>query len=101
MRAVALRRARIDWLVAASYGVGFSDLELMLEDFPLLDRGEPPLPGERKSTITRDFLLLYALRAQDVHDASEVKYRERVAEARRAGAVAYRTSYLDHESDAA
>lgn len=99
--AIAVRRARMDWLVAVSYGVSFSDLELMLEDFPLLDRSEPPISGERKSTITRDFLFLEALRDQGIHGATEAHYRERVLEARRAGAVAYRASYLDYEGDAA
>lgn len=55
-------RARIDLLCLIAYGAGYDDLELMLQDFPLLDRGQVALPGEPHSTITRDYLLLLAAR---------------------------------------
>lgn len=50
-------RAEIDVDVAIAYGLEFEDLEIMLQDFPLLDRGQPALEGEARSTITRDTLL--------------------------------------------
>jgi hypothetical protein len=58
--AIAELRARIDLLCLIGYGVGYEELEAMLQDFPLLDRAQPPLPGEPRSTITRDYLLLTA-----------------------------------------
>lgn len=50
-------RARIDALVAHAWGISNSDMELLLRDFPLLDRGQPALPGEERSTVTADFVL--------------------------------------------
>lgn len=55
-RAAALR-AQIEAEVALAYGANLSDLVLMLDDFPLLDRGQPPLPGEPRSTLTKDSIL--------------------------------------------
>jgi hypothetical protein len=51
-------RAEIDALVADLYGLSEEDFAYILTTFPLLDRDQPPLPGERKSFITRDQALL-------------------------------------------
>jgi hypothetical protein len=51
-------RAELDALVMRAYGLCVEDAKLVLADFPLLDRGQPPLPNERRSTITRDLLLV-------------------------------------------
>jgi len=88
-------RAEIDWRVLSAYQLGLDDLTLMLEDFPLLDRGEPSLPGEECSTITKDFLLLEAAVAlQSQSDPRVSVWRERVAAARLVGAAPYRPSHL-------
>lgn len=50
-------RARSDALVAAAWGMDLADMELVLRDFPLLDRGQPALEGEAKSTVTSDCVL--------------------------------------------
>ncbi len=47
-------RAHIDAEVVLAYGLGLEDLRLIFEDFPILDRGQVPLPGEFRSTVTRD-----------------------------------------------
>jgi hypothetical protein len=49
----AALRAQIDVHVALLYGLGLSDVALMLRDFPLLDRGAP----RGHSTVTRDTVL--------------------------------------------
>jgi hypothetical protein len=54
---VANLRANIDAAIHQAYGLDFNDLELMLRDFPLLDRGQPPISNEARSTVTKDFLL--------------------------------------------
>lgn len=88
-------RAEIDWRVLAAYQLGLDDLTLMLEDFPLLDRGEPPIPGEDCSTITRDLLLLETATALRLESDPRVPvWRERVAAARAVGAAPYRPSHL-------
>jgi hypothetical protein len=79
-------RARIDATVAVAYGATAEDVAMMLDDFPLLDRGQPLLDGHRRSTVTRDVLLAA------MHEASEgdrPDLRERVALWRDAGAVPY------------
>lgn len=88
-------RAEIDWRVAAAYGHGVKTLELMLEDFPLFDRPQPPLKGEKRSTITRDFLLLRA--AENLGQGGKprvAEWRDRVKMARELGAVPYVPSCL-------
>lgn len=88
-------RAEIDWRVLSAYRLGLDDLSLMLEDFPLLDRAEPPISGEERSTITKDFLLLETATAfQEQSDGRFSVWRERVAAARLVGAAPYRPSQL-------
>ena len=54
---MAQLRSEIDILVAEAYGLDAEDLELILQDFPLLDRKQQFNGKERKSTVTRDMLL--------------------------------------------
>lgn len=92
-------RASIDIAVHAAYGLGFEDLALILRDFPLLDRGQPPLEREERSTVTRDFILAQASRRFRVQSG---RYLERVTAARAAGAVPYIPSeFLSGEIDSA
>ena len=50
-------RAEIDAEVALAYGLSMNDMELIFKDFPIVDKGQPALLGESKSTITRDIVL--------------------------------------------
>jgi hypothetical protein len=85
-------RARIDLLCLIGYGAVYDDLELMLQDFPLLDRGQVALPGETHSTITRDYLLLLAARRFRYPTAELLK---RVNAAKALGAIPYIPSQSD------
>lgn len=85
-------RARIDLISLIAYGAGYDELVLMLQDFPLLDRRQPNLPGELRSTITKDYLLLGAARKFRRPTAELLK---RVQEARALGAVPYIPSQSD------
>jgi len=83
-------RAEIEWLALKGYSLGVSELEMVLKDFPLLDRRQPPLPGEKRSTITRDFVLLRA--CENIGGISESKIRNlrgRVDVARCLGAIPF------------
>lgn len=53
-------RAKIDARVAAMYGLSIHEYAYVLSTFPLLDRQQPPLPGDHevRSYITRDLALL-------------------------------------------
>ena len=53
-------RAELDIEVAKAYGLDFDDLELIMQDFPLLDRQQPTIKGEVRSTYSRDLLLSVA-----------------------------------------
>jgi hypothetical protein len=79
-------RAEIDVQVAAAYGLGYSDLELILEDFPLLDRSQQPIRGESRSRVTADVLLY---RASRMFKIAVTEPEARVDEARKAGAAPY------------
>lgn len=87
--AYAELRAHSDLLVAKLYGVEPSELALILEDFPLLDRHQPTIWGEKRSTITRDFLLSRAQRSTD-----DLNLKARITEAQKVGAVPYVPSHL-------
>lgn len=90
-------RAEIDAEVGLLYGLTLSQFACILQDFPLLDRAQRPLPGERRSTATRDLVLTTYARILKSHrqhallDAPEIV---RVADirttgARQHGAIAY------------
>lgn len=83
---MAQLRAQIDTEVALAYGLGLKDMELILQDFPLLDRGQIRLHGESRSTITRDTVL--SVMASRTGNNPKV-WSSRVAEAHTLGAVAY------------
>lgn len=79
-------RAEIDVDVAIAYGLQFEDLEILLQDFPLLDRGQPALEGEARSTITRDTLLYAAAQRMG---RSVDPWKTRVAMGQKLGAAPY------------
>jgi hypothetical protein len=83
---MAQLRGEIDAEVAVAYGLDLKDMELVLQDFPLLDRGQVGLPGEAKSTITRDNVL--AAMAKRTGSLSTV-WSHRAMQARALGAIAY------------
>lgn len=84
-------RAEVDAEVAVAYGLGLNDVKLILEDFPILDRGQIALPGESKSTITRDSVLA-AVTKRTVGGGAT--WSLRVTEACALGAMAYVPSEL-------
>ena len=93
--AVAELRRNIDLACFRAYGLDGEDAALVLSDFPSLDRGEPPLPGERRSTVTRDFIL------SAVETPDRKKHAQRAQAALSLGARPYRPSQsADAESKA-
>jgi len=78
-------RARSDALVAAAWGLECSDLETVLRDFPLLDRGQPALAGESRSTVTADCALAELAKIHEVAHPSV----QRRKNARERGAIPY------------
>ena len=82
-------RAEADMLVANAYGCNENDLRIMLKDFPLLDRGQPSISGEMRSTVTHDLLFSTWARRKNNNKNKE---EERVSEAIKQGAVAYLSS---------
>jgi predicted RNA methylase len=81
---IAELRAKADSIVANAYGLDQDDLRLMLEDFPLIDRKQPPINNEQRSSVTTD-LLLHTFCVKD----STSELADRVDIARRIGATPY------------
>lgn len=79
-------RAEIDVLVSRAYGLDFSDLELLMMDFPLLDRAQKALKKEKRSSVTRDLMLSCA---EKEYHISEQKYANRYNEEKELKAKAY------------
>ncbi|MDT4849678.1 hypothetical protein FQZ97_838050 [compost metagenome] len=88
---MAQLRGEIDAEVAVAYGLDLKDMELVLQDFPILDRGQAALPSEVKSTITRDTVL--AIMAKRTMDKTTT-WLHRATEAQAMGAMAYVPSEL-------
>lgn len=84
-------RSENDVLVAKLYGITGREMRLILEDFNLLDRGQPAIEGEATSTITRDMIL------KTFGDLDVKYYDERVKKAKSAGAIAYINVELQRE----
>jgi methylase of polypeptide subunit release factors len=85
-------RAEIDARVAEAWGLDLKDIDLILEDFPLLDKGQPPLVGESRSTVTRDALVTEITNRVSSDRTVQEKIAERVELARAVGAVPYMPS---------
>lgn len=83
-RDMAELRCRADRLIAVAYGLTEDDLAIMIADFPLIDRTQPALEGERRSTVTQDLLLG---RAHGSQLAAHAHHRFELAKA--LGAIAY------------
>lgn len=89
-------RGEIDAEVAIAYGLNLHDMELILRDFPILDRGQRPLPGEERSTITRDVaLMIFAKRVGEPSGP----WASRVEQARKQRAVAYMPSEISRHAE--
>jgi hypothetical protein len=80
-------RARIDAQVALLFEFSFEDFSHVMADFPLLDKAQPALPGEKRSTVTRDLALLFF--AQLIGHADEAGLVERLKAAAELGAMPY------------
>ena len=83
---IAELRADVDALVALAYGLGCEGFSSLFDDFPLLDRGQPALPGEARSTITRDLAMATAAKRMK---CSAAPWVERVRQAKELGAIPY------------
>lgn len=79
-------RATIDAAVALAYELSYADFANVLTSFPLLDRAEPPLDGEARSTVTRDLALAAYCRLAGEHDP---EHADRIRAARALGALGY------------
>lgn len=88
---MAQLRAEVDAEVAVAYGLDVNDVELIFRDFPILDRGQIALPGESKSTITRDSVLAAVAKRTAGRGAA---WSRRATEACGLGAMAYVPSEL-------
>lgn len=88
---IAEARREIDLICLRAYGVVGDELELILRDFPSLDRSQPALPGERRSTVTADFLVA------GTRGSGSARASERLSRAERLGAVAYVPSQVESE----
>ena len=79
-------RSDIDVYVAEAYGLGTKDMELIMKDFPLLDRKQPHISTEKRSTATRDLVLSKC----ELHfDGQPGNYSARYAKAKVKNALAY------------
>jgi len=82
-------RAWNDAATALAFGFSMEDYALILDDFSLLDRGQPAIHGETRSTITRDLTLLSFARQSSASSTGVEELQARVDAARDTGAAPY------------
>lgn len=87
---LAMCRAAIDAEVAVAWSLSVDDAEVLLRDFPLLDRRQPPLAGDQRSTVTADSFKLALVERLGIGDTRQL--RARLFAARELGAVGYQPS---------
>lgn len=85
----AVLRAEIDAEISVAYGLAHDDLVVIARDFPLLDRQQPALPNEGRSTVTIDLMLAAAANRMRV---SAAFWRARIERAHNLGARGYAPS---------
>jgi hypothetical protein len=90
------QRAELDAAVAVGNGLSYGDLAHLMLSFPLLDRAEPPIEGETRSTITRDLVLEAFCRLANEHAP---EHADRVRTAREGGALGYVATPLRSQLD--
>jgi len=88
-------RAKADHLVFTAFGLNASELDLVMRDFPLVDRAQPALAGEERSTITRDLILTHS-RLEPL----AVRAKQRVEAAASVGALPYMPAQMAKATDA-
>ena len=79
-------RSEIEVLVADAYGLNKKDMELILKDFPLLHRKQVCLEGEKKSHVTRDYIMATC---EEYYDNAVGKYNERLGQYKKKKARAF------------
>jgi hypothetical protein len=88
-------RAEIETLVLGLFGRDTKAMEIIMRDFPLLDRAQPTMAKEDRSSITKDLVLLRtAERLNGVPQAKVDCWQERVQCARSLGAIPFVPSHL-------
>lgn len=80
-------RAMIEVLSARLYGISVEDFDLVLRDFPQIDRAQSPIAGEVASTVTRDMVVASGEGWADEYQVDRA--RERVEVAKSAGSVPF------------
>ncbi len=82
-------RTSIELLCFSAYKLSFDEVELVFQDFPLLDRNQPCLKTEARSTVTRDFILLRLCEIYSVSEDVRDKYKTRTENALIRGAIPF------------
>jgi Alw26I/Eco31I/Esp3I family type II restriction m6 adenine DNA methyltransferase len=83
---IASLRAEIDAEVAIAYGLSLEDIAVIFQDFPIIDKNQPPIPSEQRSTITRDMVM--ATMAKRLGHSPKL-WELRISYSRASGALAY------------
>ncbi|TOB65468.1 Eco57I restriction-modification methylase domain-containing protein [Vibrio parahaemolyticus] len=82
-------RTSIELLCFSAYQLSFDDVELIFHDFPLLDRSQPCLKDETRSTVTRDFILFRLCETYGLSEDVRNKYKSRLENALARGAIPF------------
>jgi hypothetical protein len=94
---VPLERALADAEILSDFEIPFRLARELLSSFRKIDRGEPALPGEERSTVTSDLVL--SCYAKMIGTDNEGYHARRYAAAAAMGAEAYRRSRQPEEPD--
>jgi Alw26I/Eco31I/Esp3I family type II restriction m6 adenine DNA methyltransferase len=81
-------RARVEALVFHMYGMSVEEVKMVLSAFPQVDKLQPPIAGEEKSTITFDYVMAEYCRISCKPDEMR-QHTKRVELSKNTGAKAF------------
>lgn len=82
-------RAEIEALVATLYQVNNEEMKMILLDFPIIDKMQPPIKGELVSTVTRDQVILHFLEISNKFKTEVRGLRKRILLHKSVGALPF------------
>ncbi|RZF61466.1 Eco57I restriction-modification methylase domain-containing protein [Sphingobacterium corticibacterium] len=82
-------RAKIDALIANLYGLNKNELDIILNDFPIVDKLQPKVENELNSNITKDIIALEFLKTKENYETEIKILNDKITLYKKAGAIPF------------
>lgn len=82
-------RAKIEALIANLYGLNKNELDIILNDFPIVDKLQPKVENEVNSNITKDIITLEFLKTKENYETEIKILNDKITSYKKAGAIPF------------